>query len=68
MLGIGGTLFGIEIDSCARRGGTFEIIASIEVPAVIAWILAHFERTMPQQCPAELPLGARAPPARFRPM
>ncbi len=56
----------LEIDTCARGGGTLKIIASIEEPAVIARILAHVERTAPEQYPAELPLGARAPPARSR--
>jgi hypothetical protein len=57
-------VFGIEIDSCARRGGTLRIIASIEEQAVIARILAHLERTAPEQYPPELLLGAWAPPAR----
>jgi hypothetical protein len=38
------------------------IIAPIEEPAVIARILAHLERTAPQQYQPERPLGARAPP------
>jgi hypothetical protein len=55
-------VFGIEIDHCARCGGPLRIIASIEEPGVIAKILAHLERTVPEQYPTELPLGARAPP------
>jgi len=39
--------------------------ASIEEPAVIAKILAHLEKTVPQS-QAELPLGARAPPKQRR--
>jgi len=59
-------VFGIEIDTCARCGGTLRIIASSEEPAVVARILAHLERTALEQYPAELPLGARAPPERSR--
>lgn len=61
-------MFGIEIEGCARCGGKFKIIASIEEPAVIARILSHLQRTLPQQYPTELSLGARAsmryPPSR----
>ena len=35
-------------------------------PAVIGEILAHLERTAPDQHQAELPLGARAPPVQTR--
>jgi hypothetical protein len=59
-------VFGIEIDGCARCGGKITIIASIEEPAVIARILAHLQRTAPQQYQEQLPLGARAPPAQQR--
>jgi hypothetical protein len=52
----------IEIEACVRCGGNLKIIPSIEEPEVIARILAHLERTAPEQCPPELPLGARAPP------
>jgi hypothetical protein len=38
------------------------VIASIEEPEVIAKILAHLERTAPDQYPSELPLGAKGPP------
>jgi hypothetical protein len=55
-------VFGIEIDTCARCGGTLRIIASIEQPELIATILAHLERTAAQPKQPELPLGARAPP------
>jgi len=45
------TSFGIEIGCCVRCGGTLGIIASIEVPEVIAKILAHLEcmATWPRQ-------------------
>jgi hypothetical protein len=55
-------VFGVEIQACARCGGKLKVIASIEEPAVIAKILAHLERTVPDQCQSELPHGARAPP------
>jgi pyruvate/2-oxoglutarate dehydrogenase complex dihydrolipoamide acyltransferase (E2) component len=55
-------VFGIEIDTCQRCGGTLRIIASIEQPEVIAKILPHLERTAPLQ--PEVPLGARAPPVQ----
>ncbi len=57
-------VFGIEIDTCQRCGGTLRIIASVEQPEVIARILAHLERTAPQPHPPERPLGARAPPVQ----
>lgn len=60
------SLFGIEIDSCGRCGGKLKVIASIEEPEVIARILAHIQKTAPDQHQAELPLGARAPPAQAR--
>jgi hypothetical protein len=55
-------VFGIEIEHCTRCGGKIAIIASIEDPQVIAKILAHLERTSPDQNQIELPLGGRAPP------
>jgi hypothetical protein len=55
-------VLGIEIVCCARCGGRLRIIASIEQPAVIAKILAHLERTVPDPHRSEWPLGARAPP------
>lgn len=55
-------VFGIEIEECGRCGGKLAIIASIEEPEVIAKILAHLEKTAPDQFQPELPLGARAPP------
>ena len=52
-------VFGIEIDTCQRCGGTLRIVASIEQSEVIAKILAHLERTAPQPKQPERPLGAR---------
>jgi hypothetical protein len=57
-------VFGIEIEDCARCGGKLQVIASIEEPEVLAKILAHLERTAPEQYSAELPLGARALPGQ----
>ena len=59
-------VFGVQIEACARCGGKLRIIASIEEPEVIAKILAHLERTAPDQHQSELPLGARAPPVQSR--
>ena len=59
-------VFGIDIEACARCGGKLKVLASIEEPAVIGEILAHLERTAPDQHQAELPLGARAPPVQTR--
>ena len=38
----------------------------LEEPEVIAKILAHLEKTAPDQHQAELPFGARAPPSQAR--
>ena len=62
----GSSVFGVEIDGCARCGGKLSIIASIEEPEVIAKILAHLAHTTPEQYQPELPLGARAPPQQSR--
>jgi hypothetical protein len=59
-------VFGIDIEACARCGGKLKVVASIEEPAVTGKILAHLERTAPDQHQAELPLGARAPPVQTR--
>ncbi len=59
-------VFGIEIEDCARCGGKLKLIASIEEPEAIAKILAHLEKTAPDQFQPELPLGARAPPGQAR--
>jgi hypothetical protein len=58
--------FGVDIETCVRCGGTLKIIASIEQPEVIAKILAHLQRTAPEQYRFELPLKARAPPWQSR--
>ncbi len=59
-------VFGVDSEACARCCGKLKVIASIEKPQVIAKILAHLERTAPDHCQPELPLGARAPPAQSR--
>jgi hypothetical protein len=59
-------VFGIEINTCARCGGKLKVIASIEEPELIAKILAHREKSAPDQSQCELPLGARAPPRQAR--
>ena len=59
-------VFGVEIEACARCSGKLKVVASIEEPTVIAKILAHLERTAPEQRQSELPLGARAPPGQSR--
>jgi hypothetical protein len=59
-------MFGIEIDTCQRCGGNLRIMASIEQPEVIARILGHLERTVPEQHQREWSLGARAPPGQSR--
>jgi hypothetical protein len=45
-------VFGIQIDLCGRCGGQLQVIARV---------LAHLQKTAPEQHQAELPLGARAP-------
>lgn len=57
-------VFGVDIEACNRCGGKLKVIASTEEPEVIAKILSHLERMVPQQMQAELPLGARAPPVQ----
>ncbi len=57
-------VFGVEIEACARCGGKLKILARIEGPGVIAKILAHLQRTAPDQVQSGLPLGARAPPVQ----
>jgi hypothetical protein len=41
-------------------------VARAAKPVVIAKILAHLERTAPDQYESEVPLGARAPPVQSR--
>ena len=55
------TLFGIEIEQCARCGGRLEVIASIEEPELIERILAH-RREQEGEEVLRVALGARAPP------
>jgi ribosomal protein S27E len=59
-------VFGIQIDTCTGCGGKLKVIASIEEPELIAKILAHREKSAPDQSQFELPLGARAPPRQAR--
>jgi hypothetical protein len=59
-------VFGIQIDTCTGCGGKLKVIASIEEPELIAKILAHREKSAPDQSQFELPLGARAPPTQAR--
>ncbi len=59
-------VFDIDLESCTGCGGKLRVMASIEEPEVIAKILAHLERTAPDQYPSELPLGARVPPVQSR--
>jgi hypothetical protein len=58
-------VFGVQIESCGRRGGELKIIASIEEAQLIAKILSHLERAVAEQSQSELPLGARGPPVQF---
>ncbi len=59
-------VFGIDIEACARCGGKLKVIASIKEPEVIAKILAHLEKSAPDQSQPELPRGARAPPVPWQ--
>ena len=52
-------VFGIEIEACVGCGGKLQVIASIEELQTIVKILAHVEKTAPNQSQSELPLGAR---------
>jgi hypothetical protein len=54
-------VFGIEIERCARCGGRWQVIASIEEPEVIERILAH-RRERGEEGTPTASLGARAPP------
>ena len=54
-------VFGIEIERCARCGGRLKAIASIEEPALIARILAHWRERGAEDAPVAA-LGSRAPP------
>ena len=50
-------VFGVEIGRCTRCSGKLKVIAKI---------LAHLQKTAPNQHQPELPLGARAPPTQAR--
>ena len=54
-------LFGIDVETCARCGGTMRIIACIEDPVVIKAILAHLANKARPVHAVRLPPG-RAPP------
>jgi hypothetical protein len=51
----------IDIETCRQSGGRMRVIASIEAPAVIEWILEHVGRDGGLVDPAH---PSRAPPAR----
>ncbi len=55
-------VFGIDVQTCARCGGTMRIIASIEDPVVIKAILEHLADKARPVHAARRPPG-RAPPA-----
>jgi hypothetical protein len=60
-------VFGLEIDTCRRCGGTLRIVASTEQPERIARILAQLERTAPSQPnQPRRPLGWGRPAAQAR--
>ena len=50
-------VFGVEIERCTRCSGKLKVIAKI---------LAHLQKTAPNQHQPEQPLGARAPPTQAR--
>jgi hypothetical protein len=54
-------VFGIEIEQCVRCGGRLKVIASIEEPALIERVLAHWRERGEEASPT-VSLGARAPP------
>jgi hypothetical protein len=49
-------------DDPARARTYLDAFQSIHMQQVTAKILSHLERSAPEQCQTELPLGARAPP------
>lgn len=56
-------VFSVDVTTtCARCGGAMRIFASIEEPAVIRVILAHFEKHGARE-EAHYRPAARAPPA-----
>jgi len=54
-------VFNIDISICEECGGAVKVIASIEDPVVITWILAHLERKVEPKEFNPLP-ESRAPP------
>ena len=57
-------VFGIDIETCAVRGGALRVIACIEDPAMIKQILAHLKHKAESGEPEVLP-KSRAPPAEL---
>jgi hypothetical protein len=55
-------VFSIDVTTCAQCGGAVRIVASIEEPAVIRAILAHFEKHGARE-EAHYRPAARAAPA-----
>jgi hypothetical protein len=60
------TVWWHQIAGAGCCGGKLKVIAGIEEPQVIAKILAHLEKTAPDQRQAELSLRARAPLRQVR--
>jgi hypothetical protein len=58
-------VFAIDIETCQRCGGTLEVIASIEDPALIERIFAH-RRERAEDDVRSTPFAPRAPPQRRR--
>ena len=56
-------VFAIDIETCRQCGGRLRVIASIEAPAVIEWILEHLGRDAGSVDPAH---PSRAPPTGDR--
>jgi hypothetical protein len=54
----------IDIETCRRCGGTLEVIASIEDPALIERILAH-RRERAEDDVRSTPFAPRAPPLAY---
>ena len=55
-------VFSIDVTPCVHCGGAVRIVASIEEPAVVRAILAHFEKHGAREAAHYRP-AARAPPA-----
>jgi hypothetical protein len=55
-------VFRIDIAQCERCGGKVKIIASIEDPAVVGRILAHWEKSANSPAERLTAQGPRGPP------